>query len=177
MLEDDQTKDVSLHDDTSTAADPKPISSDLDPGDGKRKLYVFANATISGDESPTKYQQRIDFESTTPVTVTNAGDTSIFLFTGIGLLDFVSLQGSRSGYEFVLKVDGVEQVRISMDNLNDIGLTTPSNVPIWVETADKNFRYHPFGSAGFSTSFEILAKATGAADVELNHLITYREKT
>jgi hypothetical protein len=57
-----------------------------------------------------------------------------------------------------------------------LGLANATNVPLWVETAGKNFRWHPPTQVGFKTSFSIKAKATGA-DVTLKHLILYRIKT
>ena len=54
MLEDDQTKDVSLHDDTSTVSSPKPITTTVDGG--KRRLDV--SASITGVEIPVDVRTR-----------------------------------------------------------------------------------------------------------------------
>jgi hypothetical protein len=137
------------------------------------KLAV--DATISGDESPTKYQARFAFDEIGDV-LNTATDVSLFLFTGVGILDFIGIGGSNSNFIVVIKIDGVERLRVSTAQLNAIGLVNTTTSPIWVETADKNFRYNPAEGAGFSVSFEVLARATVGTPTT-THFITYREKT
>ena len=91
-----------------------------------------------------------------------------------GRLDSVSIGSGSSNYEVAIEIDGVEEIRITMSELNGIGLSNASNVPLWVETADKNFRYHPKVPTGFDTDFKISAKATSGTP-SIRWLITYRE--
>lgn len=138
----------------------------------KNKLAV--DATISGDESPTKYQLRWDIDATgDTATVT---DTSLFSFTGVGILDFVAMSANTANYEAIVKIDGVERFRSSMSDLGDLGLSNAVNVPVWAETANKNFRINPSEGFGFSTSFEILARATSGSTT-IRHSVMWREKT
>jgi hypothetical protein len=135
-----------------------------------------AEVTVIGDESPTKYQLKSDYDAT-GVTVTSAADVTLFTFSGIGVLDFISAVAGSDGYEIVIIIDGTERLRINMNDLgSNLGLANATNVPLWAETANKNFRWHPPTQVGFTTGFTIKAKATGA-DVTLKHLILYREKT
>ena len=75
----------------------------------------------------------------------------------------------------VIEIDGVEVLRIEMGELgSDIGLANATNVPLWVETANKNFRFSPKQGVDFTDSFEVLAKAlTGTPSV--TWLVNYRE--
>lgn len=101
-------------------------------------------------------------------------DTSLYSETDVGKIDFVSIGGSNSNFEVVIKVDGVELLRIPMDDLGTLGLSNATNVPIWAETANKNFRYSPKQGVDFTTSYEILAKATSNPTPTVNWLINDR---
>jgi len=138
------------------------------------RLAIDGDVTISGDESPTKYQDRMHIDPVGQV-VTTAGDTSLFSFTGIGLLDFVAVSSGNANYEIALKIDGVEVFRTSMSDLNDIGLSNATNVPIWAENANKNYRYNPNQGSGFGVSAEVLGRATVGTQT-LSHMVMYREK-
>jgi len=95
------------------------------------------------------------------VALNTSTDTSLYSETGVGKIDFVAIASGTSNYEVIIKVDGVEILRIEMGELgSDIGLANATNVPLWVETANKNFRYSPKQGVDFTTSFEVLAKAT-----------------
>jgi hypothetical protein len=131
--------------------------------------------TISSDDSPTKYQLKTDFDATGDL-VTSAADVTLHTFTGAGVIDFIATSCGSSGYAIALVVDGVERYRMTMDQLgSDLGLTASGGTHIWVETANKNFRYDPTEGIGFKTSFAILAKATGA-NVTVKHLTMFREQ-
>lgn len=138
------------------------------------KLAV--DATISGDESPTKYQARFDYDATGDL-LNLATDTLLFSFSGIGILDFIGIGGSNANYEVIITIDGVERLRVSTTALASIGLQNTTTAPIWVETADKNFRYNPNEGTGFATGFAIYAKATANPVPTVEHITTYREKT
>lgn len=166
----DYSQNVSIHDETSDAA---VTTSDL--GGGRRGLDV--NATVSNDESPTRYQLEADYEATGTSVATT--DTTLFSYTGVGVISFIAVSSSTtSNFEVIINVDGTERLRISMSDLgSDIGLTS-GDTPIWVATANKQFRYHPTPEIGFTSSFSVEARytlATGTTD--LTHLILYKEKT
>ena len=110
------------------------------------------------------------------VTLNTSTDTSLKLVSSTtGKIDFVAIASGTSNYEVVIKIDGVEVLRIKMSELgSDIGLANATNVPLWVETANKNFRFSPKQGVDFTDSFEILAKAlTGTPSV--TWLVNYRE--
>ena len=101
-------------------------------------------------------------------------DTSLKLVTDVGKIDFIAIAGSLSTWEVVLKVDGSEVLRIIMSDLgSDLGLANATNVPLWVETANKHFRFSPKQGVDFTTSFELLAKATSGSPT-VNWLAQYR---
>ena len=139
------------------------------------RLAVDATATIVDNESPTRYQLRSDFNAT-GVALNTATDTELFSYTGDGVLDFVAIAGSTATYEVTIEIDGTERIRITMAELASIGLSNATNVDMWAETANKNFRYHP-QNIGFATSFTILAKALATPLANVSHLILYRERT
>ena len=130
---------------------------------------------ISDSESATKYQMQTDFDAVGTLLNTTT-DEVLFSDTGTGTLDFVAISGSTSGFEIAIEVDGTERIRITMAELASIGLSNAVNVPFWAETANKNFRYSPNIPVGYTASFRILAKATGAPLATVDHLILYRER-
>jgi len=161
----DLTTDVSLYDESGN-----PVKVFLYPS-GNR---LAVDATISSDESPTKYSARSHID--TVGQVVGATDVSLFSFTGVGLLDFVATSSGNANYEIALKIDGVEAFRTTMADLGSIGLSNAVNVPIWAETANKNFRFNPQNGSGFTTSVEVLARSTVGTQT-IAHMVMYREKT
>lgn len=103
-------------------------------------------------------------------------DSSLFSFTGRGVLTFIAISGSSSNYEVAVNIDGQPKLRISMTELgSDLGLANGEGIPIWTETANKNFRLHPNIGIGFTSSFEVIAKSTSATPT-VKHLIAFREQ-
>jgi len=138
------------------------------------KNQLAVDATISGDESPTKYQLRWDIDAvgdSVPST-----DTLLFSFSGTGILDFIATSSGNAGYDISIIIDGSERFRTTMAELGAIGLSNAVNVPVWAETALKNFRINPSEGFGFSTGFDVYAKSTGAART-ITHAVMWREKT
>ena len=126
-----------------------------------------------GDANPTLYQLNLDYDAIGDTVGTT--DVSLFLFEGQGLIDFVGLTSGSSNYEAIIKVDGVERLRISMGDLgSSLALSNSGDVPIWADTANKNFRFNPNSGMGFSTSFEILARSTTGTQT-IKHITIYRE--
>jgi hypothetical protein len=141
------------------------------------RLSVDAKATIVDNESPTRYQLKTDFDASPGDTLNTSTDTVLFTYTGDGVIDFISIAGSNASYEVAVEIDGTERIRISMSELGTtLGLSNATNVDMWVETANKNFRYRP-QQIGFTTGFRVLAKATGTPLPTVYHLIIYRERT
>ena len=92
-----------------------------------------------------------------------------------GKLDFIAVVGGSSGYKIRLTVDTVEVFDISMTDLGTLGLSNAINVPIWAETANKNFRYNPSEPVDYTDSMLIEAQATGS-NVTINYLIQHRDR-
>lgn len=139
------------------------------------RLAIDGDVTISGDESPTLYQDRLHID-TPGQTITSTADTVLYTFSGSpGLLEFIATACGNSNYEVALIIDSSEVWRIQMAQLSDVGLSNATNVPMWAENADKNFRYRPFSGSGFSTNFSIVARSTGPT-LTLAHLVLFREK-
>ena len=136
---------------------------------GKELLDVNASA------DPTQYALGTDYDATGDV-VTSAADATLFTFSGAGVIDFVAVTcATSSAWSIIIDVDGSEKFRMSMSDLGSvIGLTGGVGEPIFVTTANKQFRWNPGGNAGFTTGFSIKARATGA-NVTLTHLTLYRE--
>lgn len=103
-------------------------------------------------------------------------DTVLFTETDIGKIDFICVVGSNANFEVALDVDGTEVLRISMSDLGTLGLSNATNVPIWAETANKNFRYSPKQGVDFTTSFTLSAKATATPVPTVNWLINDRKE-
>jgi len=64
----DRTQNVSLHDEVSDSA----VTTTVDGS--KLRLDVNASATITNNESPTKYQLKTDYDATGD-TITSASDS------------------------------------------------------------------------------------------------------
>lgn len=114
-----------------------------------------------------------DFDAT-GVPLNTSTWTTLLTVTAEGKLDFIACVGGSSSYRVRLTVDGNECYDLAMADLNAIGLSNATNVPLWAETANKNFRYNPNSPVDFKTTLLIEAKAT-VATPNLKHLITYRE--
>lgn len=153
MSDGDRTDNVSI----ANSDNSKIVSIITD--DVIERLAVDAN--ITGGLAIQKFSTQAEAEVNSAVVLNTSTDTSLLLITAEGKLDFVSVNSpTSSNFEIIIKIDGTERFRASMSGLNTLGLTTPNNVPIWSDTAGKNFRYHPNEGDDFATSFEILAKAT-----------------
>jgi len=139
------------------------------------RLAVDATATIENNESPTKYQLKTDFDAAGDL-LTSSADVVLYSYTGDGVLTFIGVSNATtSNYEVAIEIDGTERFRITMSDLGSaLGLTS-GNTPIWTETANKNFRFRPYESVGFSTGFRVLARATGA-NTTVTHVTMFKER-
>jgi len=164
----DLTQNVTLWDN----AKAKNVSTVTDGA--VERLAVDAVAVVTSDESATKFQLKSDYDAI-GVALNTSTDTSLFNFTGAGVIDLIAVNSlTTANFEVTIKIDGTERIRITMADLGAaLGLTN-SDFDIVAETANKQFRYRP-NSIGFTTSFEVLAKATTASP-NVRHLVLFREK-
>ena len=169
----DQTQDVSIHDDTDDVA----VTTTTDVS--KRWLDVqiqdSIDVVVTDSESPTKYQLKTDYDAT-GVALNTSTDTTLYTFSGSGVIDLIAVNSlTSSNFEVSISIDGTERIRIAMSDLGSaLGLTN-SDYDIVAETANKQFRYHPI-EVGFTTSFTVKAKAT-VATPNVKHLVLFRERT
>ena len=161
----DLTQNVSIHNDVTDAD----VTTTTDGS--KERLDVSIG---SSPLALSAFIPKIDFD-VSGTSLNTSTDTTLFTFTGQGKIDFIAIAGSLSSYEVIIDIDGVEIFRIKMSELGStLGLGNATNVPIWAETANKNFRLHSQSGDDFITSFTIKAKAiTGSPS--LNWLVKYRE--
>ena len=139
------------------------------------RLAVDAVATITDNESPTRYQLKTDYDAT-GVSLNTSTDTELYTFSGEGVIDLVAVNSTTSSAWIVdIFIDGTSRIRIAMPDLGTaLGLTN-SDFDIVAETANKQFRYHPT-QVGFSTSFTVYARAVTATP-NVRHFIAFRERT
>jgi len=167
----DLTTNVTLYDEAGN-----PVDIILDGSIYRLACDVTGSEIIVSDsESATKYQMQTDYDAV-GTTLNTSTDEVLFSTTGTGTLDFVAITGSNANFQIAIEVDGTERIRITMAQLSAIGLSNATNVPFWAEVANKNFRYSPNIPVGYTASFRILAKATGAPLATVDHLVMYRER-
>jgi len=169
----DLSKDVSIHDEATNS----PVTTSVDGA--KRRLDCNMDGSqviISDSESATKYQLQTDFDAVGDL-LNQSTDTVLYSVTGeTGTLDFVAITGSNANFEVTIEIDGTERFRITMAEVGAIGLSNATNVPLWAETALKNFRYSPNLPVGYTTGFRILAKSVSAQNPTVTHLTMYRQR-
>ena len=113
----------------------------------------------------------------TGVTLGTGSWTTLLNITSTeGKIDFIACSGASSNYKIRLTIDTVEIFDLAMSDLAAIGLSNATNVEVWAETANKNFRFHPKESPDFTDSLLIEAIATSATPL-LKSIITHREKS
>lgn len=141
--------------------------------DGYQRLAV--DAYVSSDDSPTKYTLGTNYNTTG----SSVGVTDFILFSytgGSGVIDFIATSAGNSTYEIAIYTDSTQRFRMTMGELgSDLAVANATNVPLWVETANKNFRWNPPTQVGFEDSFKVVARSTTGTNV-IKHLIMYRTK-
>jgi len=164
----DLTTNVNIaNDDNSKLVD---VITDLN---SKERLAVDAFLT-GGNFQLSPFVPVLEFDSTGISLNTSTWTTLLNHTSETGKLDFIACVGGSSSYRVRLTVDGTEVFDISMADLNSIGLANATNVPIWAETANKNFRYNPTEGVDYTDSLLIEAMATTASPT-LKYLISHRE--
>ena len=169
----DLTQNVNIWDDSKT----KSVTVTTDGVKERLDCNIDGSEVIVSDsESATKYQLQTDFDAVGDL-LNQATDTVLYAVTGeTGTLDFVAITGSNANFEVTLEIDGIERIRITMAEVGSIGLSNATNVPLWAETALKNFRYSPNLPVGYTTGFRILAKSVSAQNPTVTHLTMYRQR-
>ncbi len=138
----------------------------------KERLDVNVNS--GGGVALQRFTPVIDHSSSS-VSLNTSTDTTLLTVTDDGKIDFIAIAASNSTYEVAIEVDSTEIYRMTMGDLGSVhGLANATNVPLWVETANKNFRLHANNEGiDFLTNFTVKAKATsGSPTVEW--LVMYR---
>lgn len=163
----DQTHNITLYDELGN---PVTIVND----DGVYRLSVDANVT--GGIRISKFIPKNEAD-VSGITLSTSVDTELVAVTGAGKIDFIAIAGTNSNFEVAVEVDGNEVQRLSMTEIgSDLGLANGTNVPFWVETANKNFRFHPNEGVDFATSFKVIVKATTTPLPDVNFIVSYREE-
>ncbi len=141
--------------------------------DSVYRLAVDALLT-GGNFQLVPFTPAFDF-SVASTALNTSTDTTLLTITDTGKIDFVAVVGSNSNFEIVLVIDTIEVIRITMSELGaSLGLSNATNVPLWVETANKNFRYSPKQGVDFTSSFVLKAKATTTPTPTVNWLVNHR---
>jgi hypothetical protein len=168
----DYTQNVSIYPEGSA----NPITSTTDGVKERIDCNMDGSEIIISDsESATKYQLQTDFDAVGDL-LNQSTDNVLYSTTGTGTLDFIAVTGSNANFEVTIEIDGTERIRITMAEIGSIGLSNATNVPMWAETALKNFRYSPNLPVGYTTGFRILAKSVSAQNPTVTHLTMYRER-
>lgn len=163
------TGDVTLFDEAGN-----PVQIVFDSVSGYYRLEVGAKIE-GGSFQLTPFTPIINFVSDDSVSLNTSTWTTLANITSTsGKLDFIAVAGSSSNYRIRVTVDGNEIYDIAMFDLSALNLSNATNVPIWADTADKNFRYHPKQAVDFTDSLLIEAMATSATPT-VNYIITHRE--
>jgi len=152
----------------------KQVTVTTDGSKERLDVDVTGSVSIDYDESPTKYQLKTNYNAT-GTSVASSPDTTLFTYSGAGVIDLVAVNClTSSNWGVDILIDGTSRLRITMSDLgSNLGLTN-SAFDVVAETANKQFRWKP-AQIGFTTSFTVKAYATGAT-VTLNHLILFRER-
>ena len=165
MADDDRTDNISIADSENTQI--VTITTD----GAKERLDVTLGE--SAEFQLRAWAPVTDFDATGINLNTSTWDTLLSV-TSEGKLDFIACVGGSSSYRIRVTADGNEVFDLAMSDLNAIGLSNATNVPLWAETANKNFRYRPSAPVDFNTTLLVEAMAITATPL-LQHLITYRE--
>jgi hypothetical protein len=115
----------------------------------------------------------VDFDAT-GTALTTSWTTLVDVTSTAGKMDFIASAAGSSNYKIRLTVDGTIDFDISMSDLANIGLSNATNVEMWAETANKNFRYHPNQPLDFTTSMKVEAAMTTGTGT-LYWMVIHRE--
>lgn len=139
-------------------------------------MRMAVDANFSGGVAFEAYTPHIGYNSV--YTSIGSSDVELFSFTGRGKLDFFTILANNDNYEVILKIDGNEEFRITMHDLGDhLDLDDKkSNLPLWVESGNKKFRWNDIMGSDFTVSFKILVRRTSGTNTKARWLVKYRGK-
>jgi hypothetical protein len=143
--------------------------------DGSDERLDVDSTIVGGTFQLQAYTPVFTFDGTTGEALTTSWTTLLDVTSTSGKMDFIASSLGSSNYKVRLTVDGVETFDIAMATLNTIGLANATNVEIWAETANKNFRYHPNQPIDFTTSLKVEAAMTTGTGT-LYYMIIHREQ-
>lgn len=175
MLQDDQTKDVAIHDNASSSTTPLPVTTTLDGV--KRRLdttsQIIGEVTISSSVPRWQY-------SATSQALTNGVDFDVITIGPgvVGFVDFVQVICKNSNFDSIIEIDGIEQLRISQGDMGTIGLLSSNStgIPLYAASASKIFTIHPNQPFHFADEFHFLVQATSAGNNLDGYMISWREQ-
>ena len=168
----DQTQDVSIHNDATDVA----VTTTTDGAKERLDCNMDGSqVVVTSDESLTKFQLKTDYDAI-GVALNTSTDITLYTYTGAGVIDLIAVNSATSSaWEVTIIIDGTERIRITMTDLGSaLGLTN-SDFDIVAETANKQFRYRP-RSIGFTAGFTVKAKAVTATPT-VRHMVLFRDKT
>ena len=114
------------------------------------------------------------FDGTAPgVSLTTSYTVLASASSTSGKVDFIATSMGTANYKIKLTIDSVICYEMSMAELNTIGLANATNVEMWAETANKNFRHHPNAPIDFTDNMEVAA-ATTTGTGTLYYLVSHR---
>lgn len=164
----DQVQNLAICDSTQQ----KNVSVITDGSYERLAVNAFMESGSSFQLQP--FIPKLHFNSTPVSIATSPSWTSLLSVSGVrGKLSHIAIAGSTSTYRVRLTVDTVVVFDIAMSDLSAIGLSNSTNVVMWAETADKNFRYTPREAVDFTDSFEVEAQLVSGSPT-VTRLITYR---
>ena len=147
--------------------------SDLDPKNyitgatddtniGNEGDRLKVDAQISGG-SPTFNGSKYNVEwSRTDITLVNTGTgTTIFQYTGAGMLESFLLEVEDKNTDILLFIDGVERYDIDLRVYDDMSFEHGQigEYPVAYDKAEKIFKHYNRFPITFTTSFEIKARS------------------
>ena len=168
--------DTPIHDsrDTHIISPNNPTKKVTTTTDGSKERLDVSAQTVEGVGA---FTTELDHAHDLTIELNTSTDTSIFSHTDTGKLDFIEMTCTSGNWEAIIKMDGVEKIRIDVGALDsDHGLTNGDS-PVWATTASKRFRIKFPGGGDFLTSFELLAKATSLTPDITSYLVMHREQT
>lgn len=139
-------------------------------------LRLAVDAQVTSNINTTLYKTKVPYDNNY-VHVYDV-DLELFSIVGAGKLDFISISGNNSYYEVAIEIDGVEIIRITMSNLGSyLNLTSHNaNLPIWVESSNRIFRWQDMTGTDFTSSFKLKVKRVLGSHTTIKWLLKYREK-
>lgn len=162
----DKTDDIAIWDEGRTKA----VSVITDGA--VERLAVDSNIT-GGNFYLQPFTPKVSFDSV-GVAITTAWTAILDITSKEGKLDQIACVVNSSVYQVRMTVDSVVIFTISMSDLSALGLSNGVNVEMWVETADKNFRYHPNAPVDFTDNLKVEVSMTSGSGT-LKYVTHHRE--